>query len=172
MGFISFISDISFAHTLSIIMQWGFLMAFLYSLVSSINSRFKALVILSLIMAVSYFPGMFFNFQTVTYFDIALLDAITLVILALVQNLYIKEKTIAFNYLMFGLSINMCLALGMYLDRHILQNYTHWWFYDFYVTVVLVLDLSMILVLFINRDFLKIIYLKNLIYSFFAKKPR
>ena len=85
MGFISFISDISFAHTLSIIMQWGFLMAFLYSLVSSINSRFKALVVLSLIMAVSYFPGMFFNFQTVTYFDIALLDAITLVVLALVQ---------------------------------------------------------------------------------------
>ncbi|KPW03971.1 hypothetical protein AN390_00599 [Pseudoalteromonas sp. P1-11] len=66
----------------------------------------------------------------------------------------------------------MCFALGMYLDSYILHNYTYWWFWGLYSSVVAISDLSMILVLFINRDFLKIIYLKNLIYSFFAKKPQ
>ncbi|MEG3760213.1 hypothetical protein V5096_19975 [Pseudoalteromonas carrageenovora] len=147
-------------------------MAFLYSLVSSINSRSKALVILSSIMAISYFPGVLFNYETITYLDLAILDAITIVVLIIAQYFYLKEKMIAFMYLMLGLSINMCFALCMYLDSYILHNYTYWWLWGLYSSVVAISDLSMILVLFINKDFLKIIYLKNLIYSFFAKKPQ
>ena len=172
MGIISFLLDVRIAHIIGVVLQWGFLMAFLYSLVSSINSRSKALVILSSIMAISYFPGVLFNYETITYLDLAILDAITIVVLIIAQYFYIKEKTIAFMYLMLGLSINMCFALGMYLDSYILHNYTYWWFWGLYSSVVAISDLSMILVLFINRDFLKIIYLKNLIYSFFAKKPQ
>ncbi|MDC9565078.1 MULTISPECIES: hypothetical protein [Pseudoalteromonas] len=168
----SFLLDVRIAHIIGVVLQWGFLMAFLYSLVSSINSHFKALVILSSIMAISYFPGVLFNYQTITYLDLAILDAITIVVLIIAQYFYIKEKTVAFMYLMLGLSINMCFALGMYLDSYILHNYTYWWFWGLYSSVVAISDLSMILVLFINRDFLKIIYLKNLIYSFFAKKPQ
>ena len=172
MDIISFLLDVRIAHIIGVVLQWGFLMAFLYSLVSSINSHFKALVILSSIMAISYFPGVLFNYQTITYLDLAILDAITIVVLIIAQYFYIKEKTVAFMYLMLGLSINMCFALGMYLDSYILHNYTYWWFWGLYSSVVAISDLSMILVLFINRDFLKIIYLKNLIYSFFAKKPQ
>ena len=172
MDIISFLLDVRIAHIIGVVLQWGFLMAFLYSLVSSINSRFKALVILSSVMAISYFPGVLFNYQTITYLDLAILDAITIVVLIIAQYFYIKEKTVAFMYLMLGLSINMCFALGMYLDSYILHNYTYWWFWGLYSSVVAISDLSMILVLFINRDFLKIIYLKNLIYSFFAKKPQ
>ena len=168
----SFLLDVRIAHIIGVVLQWGFLMAFLYSLVSSINSHFKALVILSSVMAISYFPGVLFNYQTITYLDLAILDAITIVVLIIAQYFYIKEKTVAFMYLMLGLSINMCFALGMYLDSYILHNYTYWWFWGLYSSVVAISDLSMILVLFINRDFLKIIYLKNLIYSFFAKKPQ
>jgi|TARA_B100001063_G_scaffold18126_1_gene13953 hypothetical protein len=172
MDIMSFLLDVRIAHIIGVVLQWGFLMAFLYSLVSSINSHFKALVILSSIMAISYFPGVLFNYQTITYLDLAILDAITIVVLIIAQYFYIKEKTVAFMYLMLGLSINMCFALGMYLDSYILHNYTYWWFWGLYSSVVAISDLSMILVLFINRDFLKIIYLKNLIYSFFAKKPQ
>ena len=172
MDIISFLLDVRIAHIIGVVLQWGFLMAFLYSLVSSINSHFKALVILSSIMAISYFPGVLFNYQTITYLDLAILDAITIVVLIIAQYFYIKEKTVAFMYLMLGLSINMCFALGMYLDSYILHNYTYWWFWGLYSSVVAISDLSMILVLFINKDFLKIIYFKNLIYSFFAKKPQ
>jgi len=168
----SFLLDVRIAHIIGVVLQWGFLMAFLYSLVSSINSSFKALVILSSIMAISYFPGVLFNYQTITYLDLAIFDAITIVVLIIAQYFYIKEKTVAFMYLMLGLSINMCFALGMYIDSYILHNYTYWWFWGLYSSVVAFSDLSMILVLFINKDFLKIIYFKNLIYSFFAKKPQ
>ena len=172
MGIISFLLDVRIAHIIGVVLQWGFLMAFLYSLVSSINSRFKALVILSSIMAISYFPGVLFNYETITYLDLAILDAITIVVLIIAQYFYIKEKTIAFMYLMLGLSINMCFALGMYLDSYILHNYTYWWLWGLYSSVVAISDLSMILVLFINKDFFKIIYFKNLIRSLCAKKPR
>lgn len=168
----SFLLDVRIAHIIGVVLQWGFLMAFLYSLVSSINSSFKALVILSSIMAISYFPGVLFNYQTITYLDLAIFDAITIVVLIIAQYFYIKEKTVAFMYLMLGLSINMCFALGMYIDSYILHNYTYWWFWGLYSSVVAFSDLSMILVLFINKDFLKIIYCKNLIRSFFAKKPQ
>jgi len=172
MDVMSFLLDVRIAHIIGVVLQWGFLMAFLYSLVSSINSSFKALVILSSIMAISYFPGVLFNYQTITYLDLAIFDAITIVVLIIAQYFYIKEKTVAFMYLMLGLSINMCFALGMYIDSYILHNYTYWWFWGLYSSVVAFSDLSMILVLFINKDFLKIIYFKNLIYSFFAKKPQ
>ena len=102
----SFLLDVRIAHIIGVVLQWGFLMAFLYSLVSSINSHFKALVILSSIMAISYFPGVLFNYQTITYLDLAILDAITIVVLIIAQYFYIKEKTVAFMYLMLGLSIN------------------------------------------------------------------
>ncbi|MBQ4799610.1 hypothetical protein J8L73_10805 [Pseudoalteromonas sp. MMG006] len=138
-------------------------MAFLYSLVSSINSRSKAFVILSSIMAISYFPGVLFNYQTITNLDLAILDAITIVFLIIAQYFYIKEKTVAFMYLMLGLSINICFALIMSFDSYILENYTYWWLGGLYSSVVTISGLIMILVLFINKDFLKIIYFKNFI---------
>ena len=172
MDIFSFLSDVRVAHIIGAVLQWGFLMAFLYSLVSSINSRFKALAILSSIMAVSYSPSILFNYQTVTYLDFAILDAMTIVVLIIAQYFYIKDKTIAFRYLMIGLSINMCLALAIYLDSYILYSDTYWWLWGVYSSVVAISDLSMIIVLFINKDFLKIIYFKNLIYSLLKNKYR
>ena len=49
--------------------QWGFLMAFLYSLVSSINNADKSIVWLSFIMALSYSSSIFIDMDSITYFD-------------------------------------------------------------------------------------------------------
>ncbi|MCQ8885521.1 hypothetical protein NQT63_07490 [Pseudoalteromonas agarivorans] len=136
-------------------------MAFLYSLVSSINNSFKGFVVLSSIMAIGYLPWIFTNFQTVTYLDFALLDIAILVTVYVTQRYFIKEKTIAYVYLIIGLSFNTFLALCMYLDTNILYNYTYWWFWRFYSSAVMLSDLCMIAVLIINRDFLGLIKLKR-----------
>lgn len=161
MGIFILISNFDFAYILSAIVQWGFLMAFLYSLVSSINNPFKGFVVLSSIMAIGYLPWIFTNFQTVTYLDFALLDIAILVAVYVTQRYFIKEKTTAYVYLIFGLSVNTFLALCMYLDTNILYNYTYWWFWRFYSSAVMFSDLCMIAVLIINRDFLGLIKLKR-----------
>lgn len=161
MAIIDVISNFDFAYILSAIVQWGFLMAFLYSLVSSINNPFKGFVVLSSIMAIGYLPWIFTNFQTVTYLDFALLDIAILVAVYVTQRYFITEKTTAYVYLIFGLSVNTFLALCMYLDTNILYNYTYWWFWRFYSSAVMLSDLCMIAVLIINRDFLGLIKLKR-----------
>lgn len=161
MAIIDVISNFDFAYILSAIVQWGFLMAFLYSLVSSINNPFKGFVVLSSIMAIGYLPWIFTNFQTVTYLDFALLDIAILVAVYVAQRYFIKEKTTAYVYLIIGLSVNTFLALCMYLDTNILYNYTYWWFWRFYSSAVVFSDLCMIAVLIINRDFLGLIKLKR-----------
>lgn len=161
MAIIDVISNFDFAYILSAIVQWGFLMAFLYSLVSSINNAFKGFVVLSSIMAIGYLPWIFTNFQTVTYLDFALLDIAILVAVYVTQRYFIKEKTTAYVYLIIGLSVNTFLALCMYLDTNILYNYTYWWFWRFYSSAVMLSDLCMIAVLIINRDFLGLIKLKR-----------
>lgn len=161
MAIIDVISNFDFAYILSAIVQWGFLMAFLYSLVSSINNPFKGFVALSSIMAIGYLPWIFTNFQTVTYLDFALLDIAILVAVYVTQRYFIKEKTTAYVYLIIGLSVNTFLALCMYLDTNILYNYTYWWFWRFYSSAVMLSDLCMIAVLIINRDFLGLIKLKR-----------
>lgn len=161
MAIIDVISNFDFAYILSAIVQWGFLMAFLYSLVSSINNPFKGFVVLSSIMATGYLSWIFTNFQTVTYLDFALLDIAILVAVYVTQRYFIKEKTTAYVYLIIGLSVNTFLALCMYLDTNILYNYTYWWFWRFYSSAVMLSDLCMIAVLIINRDFLGLIKLKR-----------
>ena len=161
MAIIDVISNFDFAYILSAIVQWGFLMAFLYSLVSSINNPFKGFVVLSSIMAIGYLPWIFTNFQTVTYLDFALLDIAILVAVYITQRYFIKEKTTAYVYLIIGLSVNTFLALCMYLDTNILYNYPYWWFWRFYSSAVMFSDLCMIAVLIINRDFLGLIKLKR-----------
>lgn len=161
MAIFDVISNFDFAYVLSVIVQWGFLMAFLYSLVSSINNSFKGFVVLSSIMALGYLPWIFTNFQTVTYLDFALLDIAILVAVYVIQRYFIKEKTTAYTYLIIGLSVNTFLALCMYLDTNILYNYTSWWFWRFYSSVVMFSDLCMIAVLITKRDFLGLVKLKN-----------
>lgn len=160
MGILIVISNIAFA--LSVIVQWVFIMAFLYSFLSPINNSFKGFVLLSSIMTVGYLPWIFTNFQTVTYLDFALLDIAILVAVYVTLRYFIKEKTTAYVCLIIGLSVNTFLTLSMYLDTNILYNYTYRWLWGLYLSFLAISGLSMILVLFINKSFLKLFIPKTL----------
>jgi len=132
--------------------QWGFLMAFLYSLVSSINNSDKSKVWLTSIMALSYSSSLFIDMDSITYFDFFLFDAATLASIALC-GFFIKTCTL-YIYLLVGLSINTSLFFAMYIDNDIMHHYEYWWFWDIYFVGVNFSDLLMITVSLLNKDIL------------------
>ncbi len=132
--------------------QWGFLMAFLYSLVSSINNGDKSKVWLTSIMALSYSSSLFIDMDSITYFDFFLFDAATLASIALC-SFFIKTCTL-YIYLLVGLSINTSLFFAMYIDNDIMHHYEYWWFWDIYFVGVNFSDLLMITVSLLNKDIL------------------
>ncbi|ASM49169.1 hypothetical protein PESP_a0996 [Pseudoalteromonas espejiana DSM 9414] len=132
--------------------QWGFLMAFLYSLVSSINNADKSKAWLTSIMALSYSSSLFIDMDSITYFDFFLFDAATLASIALC-GFFIKTCTL-YIYLLVGLSINTSLFFAMYIDNDIMHHYEYWWFWDIYFVGVNFSDLLMITVSLLNKDIL------------------
>jgi hypothetical protein len=141
--------------------QWGFLMAFLYSLVSSINNADKSKVWLTSIMALSYSSGLFIDMDSITYFDFFLFDAATLVSIVLC-GFFIKTSTL-YIYLIVGLSINTSLFFAMYIDNDIMHHYEYWWFWNVYFIGVNFSDLLMIVVSLLNKDILGLVKLGNYI---------
>jgi hypothetical protein len=139
--------------------QWGFLMAFLYSLVSSINNADKSKVWLTSIMALSYSSSLFIDMDSITYFDFFLFDAATLASIALC-GFFIKTCTL-YIYLLVGLSINTSLFFAMYIDNDIMHHYEYWWFWDIYFVGVNFSDLLMITVSLLNKDILGLVKLSN-----------
>ncbi|WP_024611893.1 membrane protein [Pseudoalteromonas sp. TB64] len=132
--------------------QWGFLMAFLYSLVISINKPRKEAVWLSLVMTISYSSSLFIDIQDISYLQLFLFD-ITTIFAIIILRFFIIENLISI-YLLLGLTINSSLFLGMYIDVSVFNNYEPWWFWSFYSISINVVDLSMIAIFFINKDFL------------------
>ena len=61
-----FLVNTDFLFYIGGLVQWGFLMAFLYSLVYSINNPNKGNVWLSLIMSLSYSSSIFIDMGTIT----------------------------------------------------------------------------------------------------------
>ena len=110
--------------------QWGFLMAFLYSLVTSINTSKKEALWLSLIMSISYSSSLFIDIQNISYTQLLLFDLVTILAILVVSN-FINKNTIT-SYLLLGLSINSLLFFGMHLDVLVFNNSTPWWFWSFY----------------------------------------
>ena len=139
--------------------QWGFLMAFLYSLVSSINNADKSKVWLTSIMALSYSSSLFIDMDSITYFDFFLFDAATLTSIVLC-GFFIKTCTL-YIYLLIGLSINTSLFFAMYIDNDIMHHYEYWWFWDIYFVGVNFSDLLMITVSLLNKDILGLAKLSN-----------
>jgi len=153
--------DVSFY--IGALVQWGFLMAFLYSLVSSINTPDKKRVWLSLVMTVSYLSSLFIDIQTIQYLDFFYFDIATIFALV-VLNLFIKERLIS-AYLLTGLSVNAILFLGMHLDTVIYNNYEPWLFTIVYSWLVNFNDFAMVAVFFIKKDFLGLVKAKSYIYK-------
>jgi hypothetical protein len=153
--------DVSFY--IGALVQWGFLMAFLYSLVVSINKTDKKRVWLSLVMTVSYLSSLFIDIQTIQYLDFFYFDIATIFVLV-VLNLFIKESLI-FSYLLAGLLVNAILFLGMHLDTVVYKNYEPWLFTIVYYWLVNFNDFAMVAVFFIKKDFLGLVKAKSYIYK-------
>ena len=138
--------------------QWGFLMAFLYSLVISINKPRKEAVWLSFVMSISYSSSLFIDIQHISYLQLFLFD-ITTIFAIIILRLFIIENLISI-YLLLGLIINSSLFLGMYIDVSVFNNYEPWWFWVFYSIVVNLADFMMLAIFFINKDFLALAAIK------------
>lgn len=165
-----FLTEFFGLFSLSAFVMWAFLMAFFFNIfVYSLDiKRNTTLLLSSLIMMISYTATDYFytwlSYYNTTYLDWAIHDLITILVLLLTLKL-VKNTTISFLYLIVGLTINMSLASLMYLDVYIYKNNAAWFFWDIYVGFVAFNDLSMVVALIVDRDFLGLHKLKNKLFS-------
>lgn len=160
-----YLLDLLLADYVSAFIQWGFLMAFLYSLVSGINKADKSLIYIAAIMMCSYIFSDLLLILNNIYLDWIIYDLLTITILiAAIFTSYVLTST-ASNYIILGLFVNACLTIAIYYDLYVLNNIDEWWLWSVYSIGVNVIDLLMIAVLFINKDFLGLIKLKRFIFN-------
>jgi len=131
--------------------QWGFLMAFLYCLVSSINKENKSPVYLSALMLCSYIFGSYIKLLDNLYLNWAFYDFITIVALLTLQYFDVFKRTKAFLFLVLALTANAVLTLLLYCDIYILYNFEPWWYWSVYSIGVNVIDVLMMLSLVFNQ---------------------
>ena len=131
--------------------QWGFLMAFLYCLVSSINKENKSPVYLSALMLSSYIFSSYLKLLEILYLNWALYDFVTIVALLILQYFNVFKRNKAFLFLVLALTTNALLTLALYYDIYVLYNYEPWWYWSVYSIGVNVIDVLMMLSLVINH---------------------
>ena len=158
--------------SLSAFLMWGFLMAFLFNVfVYTLDVKRKTTLLLSsFIMMVSYtLSDLVFTWLSIKnsiYLDWAIYDIVTILALIFAHKA-IRITTPSFLYLVTGLSINSTFFFCMYLDIYILKNKEPWLFWEVYTYTVNFIDLVMIVVLIIDRDFLGLHKLKNKTINYF-----
>jgi len=153
--------DLFLADYIDAFIQWGFLMAMLYALVSSINTLNKSLVYLATIMFFSYLIGDFLLVFKNVYLNWIFFDFATVCIIFIITKASSFESDVAKNYIVSGLLINACLTYAIYIDLYINWNSDPWWLWSLYSMGVNIIDLLMIIAIFINKDFLGLMKLKG-----------
>ena len=131
--------------------QWGFLMAFLYCLVSSINKKNKSPVYFSALMLSSYIFSSYLKLLDNLYLNWALYDFITIVALFTLQFFNAFRRSKAFYFLVLALTTNALLTLILYYDIYVLYTYEPWWYWSVYSIGVNVFDVLMMLLLVVNQ---------------------
>lgn len=139
---------------IGVFIEWGFLMAFLYNLVSRLNNPDKAIVQLAFIMTLSYLLSGTFQLSNNYYFNCIWYDTLTLVFIVSWVFFFKVKSFPALFYILIGLICNTVLVSVIYYDVYMLENRTPWWFWGVYSFGVNALDLMMILSLIFNRDYL------------------
>ena len=140
--------------------QWGFLMAFLYCLASSINKENKSSVYLSALMLCSYFSSGYINLLESLYLNWALYDFITILVLLTLQYFKVLQRSAAFHFIIISLTINAVLTLILHYDLYVLYNIEPWWYWSFYSIGINTIDILMMLSLVLNRNILRMLPLK------------
>ncbi|KTF12298.1 hypothetical protein ATS75_17890 [Pseudoalteromonas sp. H105] len=138
---------------IGVFIEWGFLMAFLFKLVSRLNNPDKSAVQLSFIMAFSYLLSGTFSFSYSTYLNWFIYDLITIGVIAL-WFLYVKKRRfITLVYILIGLSLNALLMITTHYDIYVRHNNEHWFLWTVYSYGVNIIDLLMITALATEKDF-------------------
>ena len=141
--------------------QWGFLMAFLYCLASSINKENKSPVYLSSLMLCSYISSGYINLLESLYLNWALYDFITILALFILKYLKVLKCSKAFYFIIISLTTNAVLTLIMHYDLYVLYNIEPWWYWSFYSIGVNSIDTLMMLSLVLNKNILLMLHLKT-----------
>jgi len=131
--------------------QWGFLMAFLFCLVSSINKENKYPVYLSVLMLCSYIVSSYVKLLDNLYLNWALYDFVTIIALFTLQHFIVLQRTKVFQFLVLALISNAVLTLILYYDIYVLYTYEPWWYWSVYSIGVNIIDVLMMLSLVFNQ---------------------
>ena len=132
--------------------QWGFLMAFLYRLASTINKENKSTFYLSALMLCSYVSSGYINLLESLYLNSALYDFFTILALLTLQYFKVLQRSTAFYFIIFALTTNAVLTLILHYDLYVLYNYEPWWYWSVYSIGVNMFDVLMILSLVFNKN--------------------
>jgi len=148
-----YISDVV-GSLIGAFIEWGFLMVFLFNLVTHINKPDKRLVILAFIMMVSYFLSGIFNLSIYIYLNWFYFDLLTVTtVLAWIYVAKIGSFS-AIYYIILGLFSNALLMLCIFVDIVVFENRTPWALWSIYSFGVNTIDMMMLIALITNRDFL------------------
>lgn len=136
--------------------QWGFLMAFLYCLVKSINTPNKSSLYLAAIMLCSYVLSDYLYIVKHVYLNWIFYDFLTIAFIILAIKKALVTPSLPAYLIIIGLTINSLLVSLIYYDLYILGNTQEWWFWSFYSISINLIDILMIASLVINLDYVNI----------------
>ncbi len=140
--------------------QWGFLMAFLYCLTSTINKENKSPVYLSALILCSYVFSGYIDLLEGLYLNSMLYDFVTILALLTLQYFKVLQRSAAFHFIIISLTINAVLTLILHYDLYVLYNIEPWWYWSFYSIGVNSIDTLMMLSLVLNRNIIQMLHLK------------
>ena len=157
---------------LATLIMWGFLMTFLFNMVSrsSIVSKDKTLMWISLAIFLSYLltdplVSMAFEIESLRYASIfiiwCILDLTCLGIILLISRNSSIEKFPAKLYVIIGLLTNSCLFFFFFFNVSVYGNEERGGLWDVYTVTVNIMDISMLIALLTNKDFFKLVALVN-----------
>lgn len=136
----------------------------LFFFVSGIN-RHLSLLLASGVMASSYYISnhlINLNYNVWVYIEWMVYDLVTVFTIYILHRLINVKMCLAVYYVFFGLSINSTLFFIMFFDIYILGSTSSSWFWHLYTIIVNSVDVLMVAVLILNRDFLLLKRLKFL----------
>ena len=129
-------------------------MALLFNLVSYSDKsrRHVSPLWICLIINLSYLSTAFVERYSHAYLYWLLADIATIIVISMMY--FRRKRPIALYYCILGLGVNSIAFLAMYIDIHLNRNVKPWWLWSVYSFGINFMDLMMILVLIINKDFL------------------
>lgn len=152
-------------------MVLGFLLN-LFFFISGVSKELS-LLLTSGVMAASYFISNHFislsDIGVWVYIEWAIYDLLTISSILFCHYFFSKKFCVAAYYVFFGLFINTFLYFLIFSDFYFMKTTERWWFWSFYTIAVNVVDVVMVAVLIVNKDFMFLVKGNGILKKFLAK---